>query len=224
MRCPSIYKIVNRKSGKYYVGSSINAPRRWKEHQYYLNKNTHHNDYLQRAWNKYGSPEFDFVLVEKFPDTMSDQELLNEEQKWLNIAETDHKTGRSYNLTFVAFSPNVILSDYSKQKRSESLKKVVKTEEWKRNISQSHSGIRPSIETKKKQRISHLGKTQTKYHKQNATESRRKNWEFISPEGTIIQIRDLKSFCRHHNLHAGNMYSVAKGLRTQHKGWKNTNL
>jgi len=217
MRFPSIYKIVNKINQKYYVGSSVNPTQRWNNHKRHLCLNKHANDYLQRAWNKYGKDAFDFIIVVSFPSSFSEQQLLSEEQKWLNKAEFDPLT---YNLTFVAGSPNSNMSEYSKKKRSESLKRVVRTPEWKAKISRSHMGLHPTPETLQKLRISHLGKKHTPEHIEKATEPRRKHWDFISPTGESIHIYDLKRFCRDNALNSGRMYDVYSGKRNHHKNWK----
>jgi group I intron endonuclease len=173
MQFPGIYKIINKTNGKYYVGSSRVPTRRWKQHKYTLIKNIHTNDYLQHSWNKYNG-NFEFVIVDTFSPTITDAELLKEEQKWLDIAKQDYSNNKCYNLTFVANNPNMLLSEYSKKKRSESLKRVVKTKEWKEKISKSHIGLRPSADTLKKMRLSRLGKKQTEKQRERATESRRK--------------------------------------------------
>ncbi len=218
MQFPAIYKIVNKTNRKYYVGSSHIPNRRWKQHKYTLTKNIHKNDYLQHSWNKHNG-NFEFIIVETFSPTITDAELLKEEQKWLDIAKQDYKNGKCYNLTFVANNPNMLLGDYSKKKRSESLSKVIKTDEWKKKISQSHIGIRPSIDALKRMRLAKLGKKQTEKQKEKATESRRKDWIFVSPKKEIVHIHDLKDFCRKNKLHSGGMYWVASGKRTHHKGW-----
>lgn len=224
MNFPAIYKIVNRLDSKYYVGSTrriVGCKGRWHQHRYSLNKNKHHNDYLQNAWNKYSPSSFDFVIVKRLDNKISDYDLLKEEQVFLDIAKTDPL---SYNLTFVANNPNLSLSDYSKKKRSDSLKRVIRTDEWKLNISKSHMGIRPSVTSRQKMKLAKEGKRQSKLQVENATKSRRKNWTFISPTGKITHIYDLKSFCREYGLHSGNMYWVASGQRSQHRGWRKYEL
>lgn len=63
-----VYQIKNMITGQRYIGSSINIPRRWREHRLGLRKNSHPNTYLQRAWNKYGAKNFEFrVLVYSEP-------------------------------------------------------------------------------------------------------------------------------------------------------------
>ena len=45
-----IYKIINVKNEKYYIGSGFDVRIRWYRHRFHLNRNDHQNDYLQRAW------------------------------------------------------------------------------------------------------------------------------------------------------------------------------
>jgi group I intron endonuclease len=59
-----IYKIINKINGDFYIGSSKNILRRKNEHIKKLNSNKHQNTILQRAWNKYGELNFEFLIVE----------------------------------------------------------------------------------------------------------------------------------------------------------------
>lgn len=58
-----IYKITNRESGKFYIGSSQNLEKRFRGHKNKLRRNAHNNIYLQRAWNKYGENAFKFEIL-----------------------------------------------------------------------------------------------------------------------------------------------------------------
>lgn len=58
-----VYIIRNLINGKVYVGSSVNVIGRWGEHRNSLEKNCHGNFKLQRAWNKYGADNFEFVRI-----------------------------------------------------------------------------------------------------------------------------------------------------------------
>lgn len=92
-----IYKIINQQTGKYYVGSSRNIPRRWKKHTKMLNANRHVNKKLQNAWNKYGQDCFQFVVIEELTESIS---LIDAEQKYLNVASSEQS--KTYNLKFEA--------------------------------------------------------------------------------------------------------------------------
>lgn len=59
-----IYKIYCKVNKKSYIGSSNNIRKRMKEHFNNLNKNKHYNKNLQRAFNKYGSENFLFEILE----------------------------------------------------------------------------------------------------------------------------------------------------------------
>ena len=75
-----IYIILNKKTNKVYVGSSINVPSRIKEHKNALNKGTHHSSKLQRAYNKYKRDNFQFLKIE----TVSNHScLIKREQHWI---------------------------------------------------------------------------------------------------------------------------------------------
>lgn len=56
------YFLRNKINDKFYVGHSINIYKRWNSHKSLLRKGTHHSQYLQRAWNKYGEDNFEFII------------------------------------------------------------------------------------------------------------------------------------------------------------------
>jgi group I intron endonuclease len=60
---------------KKYIGQSIDIYHRWKDHKRELNGNRHHNEYLQRAWNKYKEENFEFIVLEDCEvDELSERE------------------------------------------------------------------------------------------------------------------------------------------------------
>lgn len=83
-RISGIYKIINILNNHFYVGSTSDIHRRWLQHKKDLKNNTHYNDYLQNAWNKYGENNFRFI-IEKDMSSFNTKEILNEEQKLLDI-------------------------------------------------------------------------------------------------------------------------------------------
>ena len=62
-----IYKIINIKNNKFYIGSTNNLKRRKKDHFSLLKKNKNHCKILQRAYNKYGEEAFTFEVLAYCP-------------------------------------------------------------------------------------------------------------------------------------------------------------
>ena len=58
----AIYRIQNKITNDFYVGSSLHFKQREKQHLYNLKHNKHHSSYLQNAWNKYGEENFIFEI------------------------------------------------------------------------------------------------------------------------------------------------------------------
>lgn len=59
-----IYCIDCLATGKKYIGQSIHIQERWQKHKAALRHNNHENDYLQKAWNKYGAEQFQWTVLE----------------------------------------------------------------------------------------------------------------------------------------------------------------
>ena len=76
-----IYKILNTKNNKVYIGQTKDYDKRIREHLRYLKNNTHQNKYLQRTYNKYGADIFEFSLIEE----CSEKELTIREQYWIDF-------------------------------------------------------------------------------------------------------------------------------------------
>lgn len=68
-----IYCIENIINNKKYIGQSIHIKERWTKHIAELNNGTHHNDYLQKAWNKYGEENFSFYILEECSINLLDE-------------------------------------------------------------------------------------------------------------------------------------------------------
>lgn len=81
MKNSGIYIIRNKINSKFYIGSSCDIKKRWRRHRYDLNRNGHHNIYLQRAWNKYGKCNFEFEII---LEEDNDVNLFKIEQKLLD--------------------------------------------------------------------------------------------------------------------------------------------
>ncbi len=78
-----LYKITNTINNKYYIGSSSNLKRRFRDHKKNLEENKHSNKHLQASYNKYGKEAFIFEII-KF---VSKEKLIEEEQALLNTLD-----------------------------------------------------------------------------------------------------------------------------------------
>jgi group I intron endonuclease len=110
-----IYKIINTKNNKFYVGSAVDFDVRRNRHLLALRKGTHHCAHLQAAWRKYGAGAFIFVVVEDVPDS---HDLLDAENVWLHAhAAEDY----CYNVARDAKAPMRNPSDETRAKMSKAM-------------------------------------------------------------------------------------------------------
>jgi group I intron endonuclease len=69
--------------GRCYVGSTAQPfKKRWMEHRQRLNKGTHPNLHLKRAWIKYGEAAFDFRILE-ICDVSDESVRVERENHWI---------------------------------------------------------------------------------------------------------------------------------------------
>ena len=87
----SVYKITNKRTGKFYVGYSQETEKRFKSHLNMLRRGVHHCIHLQRAWNVDGEDAFEFVRIKVFTNV---QDAIYEEQAQF---DEHFKTGFMYN-------------------------------------------------------------------------------------------------------------------------------
>ena len=178
-----IYQILNLVNGKFYIGHSQNYDTRWWEHERRLRKNRHDNIHLQRAWNKYGSENFEFILIE----LVSEENLLIREQFWIDwLGACDNELG--YNINPDALRPpspiGRIHSAETRLKISKATTGVPKapyirqpfTEEHKENIRQAH-----------------LGKTLSENHKRKIGEAGREMSTWPHDDGNKCKCEECKA-------------------------------
>lgn len=106
-----IYKIENLINGSIYIGQSIDIEKRWSTHISILNQNNHYNAHLQNAWNKYGSENFKFSIVEECKQfELNDREIywIDKYDSFINGYNLTHGGGNTE-----AFSKSVIQFDMS---------------------------------------------------------------------------------------------------------------
>lgn len=116
-----IYIILNKENGKFYIGSSVNINSRWALHKRQLEKKTHSNMYLQRAWDKYGKDSFIFEVVEE----CNKEECIDLENKWLQFHQT-FNIENGYNI--IKQANNTL--GYKHTKENKQRMKNIATEKW----------------------------------------------------------------------------------------------
>jgi group I intron endonuclease len=130
-----IYRILNIKSGRVYVGSSKNLQKRRTTHTRELVQNKHINKFLQNDYNRCGQTNFVFEIIEQY-SFYNKNFVLRREQYYLNKYYDGGK--RCYNI-----APLVSCPSGNTGKRF--------SEETRLKMSLAQKGKRHSQETKKRQ-------------------------------------------------------------------------
>lgn len=180
-----IYGIRNIINGHTYIGKTgMNFGDRWDSHKSLLRSGKHFNQHLQRAWDKYGEDNFDFIVIEECSaDKLDEREryyiqFYREENLSYNIAdggeggsflgkhlseETKRKIGEKNRINMTGRK----LSDSTKHKMSESHNKRYAqwTEEeraaWGKLSSERSRGYKWNDESRDKMNGNKNGATHT---------------------------------------------------------------
>jgi group I intron endonuclease len=116
-----IYKISCKSTNKVYIGSTWQTFfKRFCQHEWELNNNRHKNQYLQNAWNKYGSLNFIFEIIEIIKDK---NDLLIREDYWLDYY-TSHNKDFGFNINPKA-TGGIQFTKESLLKRAKTYKKFI---------------------------------------------------------------------------------------------------
>lgn len=154
-----IYKIINLKNGKIYIGKTTQSlKRRFNQHisRALSNEERLKHIYLYSAIRKYGKESFSIELIEEVK-----KELLNQrEEWWIKFYKTTEKEN-GYNLTGGGDGgTNMLPSTIKKIKETKNKNGTwLHSEETKRKISTSHKGKKFSEEHKRKLSENHHLKT-----------------------------------------------------------------
>lgn len=237
-----IYSIRNEINGACYIGStaSKDGKNRWQRHVSDLNKNIHHSKYLQRAWNKYGSKFFKFIVLEYVID-----DVLNVEQQYLDDRKNNYPRNLNYNVCWTAGNcTGRKHTDKTKKKISDSKKGVRYSDDEKKkyidawenkfinsnvyytlispdNIEYKFSSIRKFCrEHGLKASAIRLLILDKIYYCNGWVKNYNNTYSFISPDGVIYNnIVNLKEFCDANNLKLKGMSAVHREYRKSYYGW-----
>ena len=136
-RQSGIYQIICKPTGKVYVGSAVYLAQRKGDHRRTLASGKHHNQHLQRAWDKYGPSCFDYSVLEH----CSEESLTEREQHYIDKFNTASRD--------CGFNINP---------KAKSALGYKHTEETRRKISENARGVKRSEETKRQMSISRTGR------------------------------------------------------------------
>lgn len=87
-----IYKLINLKNRKFYIGSTFYPNKRKSQHFSSLKNKKHHNIYLQRSYSKYGVDNFNFVILHE-ESVSNDRELKDIEAEFIANLNPEYNIG-----------------------------------------------------------------------------------------------------------------------------------
>lgn len=111
---PGIYCIINSVNSKSYIGSSKNIYKRLRDHIYRLRRGSHYNEYLQRAFIKYGERNFYFSVIEECLESL----LEDREQFYM---DTLNSVNPFFGYNIAPTANRSVISEETKKKISESM-------------------------------------------------------------------------------------------------------
>lgn len=183
-----VYGFFNPETDEAYVGSGRDVDQRGRTHLTKLRSQQHVNSRFQEAFNR--NPNFEFVSV----PTSDRNEAFDLEQ-----AIIDEYAGNPLllNMSLNARHCNVVCSDETKRKLSESNKGMKRSEETKERIRQARLGVRHSEETKDKLRDQKLGTTLSEETRAKMSESRKGMVMPPRSEEHLARIKESRSGYQH---------------------------
>jgi len=171
-----IYKIVNLKNNKLYIGQTRNFKSRINQHVGSLNKKSHQNKYLQRSFDKHGYDNFNIEIIEE----VQLDNLTEREQYWCDYY-------KSYNRE----------NGYNQLKDVRSPWYGKRSEEHCRKIALANTGRKHSIESRRKMSKARMGRFVGKEHPfAKEIQQFDKNMEFISEYDSITEAATISKIGR----------------------------
>lgn len=187
-----VYMIVNRVSGKVYVGSAAGSLRkRAVNHKSELNQQVHPNVHLQRAWNKYGAEAFEFVVLRK----CKPENCLRWEQHWIDKLDA-FRTG------------------YNRNPKAGSRLGTKHTEETKLKMRLVKLGKKMSPESRAKMSAARMGRGWTPSQKAN---NKRTHWAY-GPNADAIKAKMGMNHRGGNSEETRRRISESKRLKRQSQG------
>lgn len=237
MAC-GIYLIRCKDTNKNYVGQSINIARRIQAHKCQLRNNTHANEYLQAAWNKYLEESFEFLTLELVePEFLTAREIFYIKNYQSSLRQ------HGYNLSFPdATKEHFRHTEEAKRKVSEKKKGTIVSDATKAKLSKAVKvcGYKHSKETLALISAANRGKRLSEWHINRIKQSKlgiarteevkkaiskskdkyKTSGVLISPTGERVEVFGLRAFCKEKGLDHTHIGRVLSGKAKTHKGWR----
>lgn len=219
-----IYVLLDENQKVFYVGKTNRPKIRLGRHIGEVRRGSRlyvHNKLRQvlerKKWDRSGI----FQVIEgEIPESLID------EREIFHIKEFKDRGIKLTNLTAGGEGGKGFTRDIIKR-AAEKRKGRHHSEEWKRHISESKTGVPfssshlKSLKRAWKKRPPMSLETREKISRSSRGIHRIKKFQVQSPTGELIATeRGLTDFCREHGLDAGNLHSTLTGRRKQHRGWK----
>lgn len=235
-----IYKIANKVTDNFYVGSAVNLSKRISNHKSDLQRGTHKNPILQNVFNKYGIDKLSFEVIEIVKDK---NKLIEREQHYIDTLIPKYNIRKIANSNLgLKWSKETKLKMSKSQKGNKYCLGHKATEETKLKMAKASKGNKYALgykhteKTKLKMSESHIGKSLSEQHKLKLSEAHKdkklseqhklkiseffsKPFKIKSPQGTVIEEINLRKFCRDNNLSRRSIWRVINNKQKSYKGW-----
>lgn len=206
-RLGGVYRIFNKRNQRVYIGSCKEFKRRSTQHLNALKRGVHSNKYLQADFDKHGSDEFVFQVLEIVDGGKNDRT----DKEQIYLSKLYDNCQQCYNM-----SKNAASSDGRPFSNTpeETRKKMSEAAKTRLSDPTRHPlyGKKFSDESRKKMSDAHKGQIPSNVKTHHV--------RLLSPSGEIVgPIYNLHQFCRDNNLSLGTTCLLLAGKRKQHKGW-----
>ena len=228
MNIYTIYKATNKINNKCYIGFTNNLNLRKLDHKHSsITKKL--NNCFYNAINKYGWDNFEWEILYQSKDrnyTLSIMEphFIREYNSYIHFQDSN-----GYNMTLGGECSNNS-SKISKEKIASSKRKtryyinehnqVFEVKNLSEFCVQHELSFYAMADIWLDKQISHKGwkKYQGKY--QNYIPNLGKKYKLISPDNKILEIKNLKNFCKNNNLNYNCIQKVVDKTTKNSKGWR----
>lgn len=201
MKSGFVYLWYDKKRKKFYLGSHLGLP---------TDGYTGSNRRFKSA-HKSRPESFKRRILEHF-DSITSKELLEKEQKWLNLIKPQQLSSKYYNEKKVAAGGDIISFLSEDKKKKHSLKFGLASKKYWENITPEDYDLR-------KKKAFGGNDFNREYLTQRNKELCSKSAIIKSPNGVEEVIKNISEFCTINNLNYQNFKTVLRGKRKSCNGF-----